>query len=156
MTTESTPSSSWRVNDSQGRRRQALDALGRLSEDGQEITVWAVARAALLTELKRKSSHVNGYLAVSGATVGVYPDEAIQSHLAFLSRRRAIGPTDEYRVPTHGEWQESLGHFELRKFSTGICGPRGRHTMCPRTQPTSACTGRIPPNANALPKSATI
>ncbi|TQC44514.1 site-specific integrase [Rhodococcus sp. WS4] len=52
----------------------------------------------------------------------VYPDEAIQSHLAFLARRRAMRPTEEYRVPTDAEWQEFLGHFERRKVSTGICG----------------------------------
>ncbi|ABH00467.1 integrase [Rhodococcus sp. ACS1] len=52
----------------------------------------------------------------------VYPDEAIQSHLAFLARRRALRPTDEYRVPTDKEWQEFLGHFERRKVSIGTCG----------------------------------
>jgi hypothetical protein len=40
----------------------------------------------------------------------VYPDEAIQSHLAFLARRRALRPTEEYRIPTDEEWQEFLGH----------------------------------------------
>jgi hypothetical protein len=52
----------------------------------------------------------------------VYPDEAIQSHLAFLARRRALRPTDEYRTPTDAEWQEFLGHFERRKVSIGTCG----------------------------------
>jgi integrase len=52
----------------------------------------------------------------------VYPEEAIQSHLAFLARRRAQRPTDEYRVPSEEEWQEFLGHFERRKVATGICG----------------------------------
>jgi len=52
----------------------------------------------------------------------VYSDEAIQSHLAFLARRRALRPTEEYRVPTDEEWQEFLGHFERRKVSLGICG----------------------------------
>lgn len=59
----------------------------------------------------------------------VYPNEAIQSHLAFLSRRRAMRPTEEYRVPTDVEWQEFLGHFERRKVSTGICG-RAFGTPC--------------------------
>ncbi len=59
----------------------------------------------------------------------VYPDEAIQSHLAFLARRRAQRPTDEYRVPTDEEWQEFLGHFERRKVATGICG-RAFGTPC--------------------------
>lgn len=59
----------------------------------------------------------------------VYPDEAIQAHLAFLSRRRALRPTDEYRAPTEEEWQEFLGHFELRKVATGTCG-RAFGTPC--------------------------
>jgi hypothetical protein len=52
----------------------------------------------------------------------VYPDEAIQAHLAFLARRRELRPTDEYRAPTDEEWQEFLGHFERRKVSLGTCG----------------------------------
>ena len=59
----------------------------------------------------------------------VYPEEAIQSHLAFLARRRAQRPTDEYRVPTDAEWQEFLGHFERRKVATGTCG-RAFGTPC--------------------------
>ena len=52
----------------------------------------------------------------------VYPEEAIQSHLAFLARRRALRPTEEYRTPTDDEWTEFLGHFERRKVSVGTCG----------------------------------
>ena len=52
----------------------------------------------------------------------VYPDEAIQSHLAFLARRRDQRPTEEYRAPTDTEWEEFLGHFERRKVSIGTCG----------------------------------
>jgi integrase len=59
----------------------------------------------------------------------VYPEEAIQAHLAFLARRRGLRPTDEYRVPTDDEWQEFLGHFERRKVSIGTCG-RAFGTPC--------------------------
>ena len=59
----------------------------------------------------------------------VYPDEAIQAHLAFLTRRRALRPTEEYRTPTDAEWQEFLGHFERRKVATGTCG-RAFATPC--------------------------
>ena len=52
----------------------------------------------------------------------VYPDEAIQAHLAFLARRRALRPSEEYRTPTDEEWTEFLGHFERRKVSIGACG----------------------------------
>ena len=77
----------------------------------------------------------------------VYPEEAIQAHLAFLARRRAQRPTDEYRVPTEEEWQEFLGHFERRKVATGICG-RAFGTPCihehdPLTELTGASRGSV-------------
>jgi hypothetical protein len=59
----------------------------------------------------------------------VYPDEAIQAHLAFLARRRSLRPGEEYRVITDEEWAEFLGHFELRKVATGTCG-RAFGTPC--------------------------
>jgi len=59
----------------------------------------------------------------------IYPEEAIQSHLAFLARRRALRPSEEYRAPTDAEWQEFLGHFERRKVSTGTCA-RAFDTAC--------------------------
>ncbi|MFF3726908.1 tyrosine-type recombinase/integrase [Streptomyces erythrochromogenes] len=59
----------------------------------------------------------------------VYPEEAIQAHLAFLSRRRSLRPSQEYRVPSDEEWQEFLGHFERRKVSIGACG-RAFGTPC--------------------------
>lgn len=59
----------------------------------------------------------------------VYPEEAIQAHLAFLARRRELRPSEEYRTPTDEEWTEFLGHFERRKVSTGTCG-RAFGTAC--------------------------
>jgi Phage integrase family len=59
----------------------------------------------------------------------VYPDEAITAHLAFLARRRALRPTEEYRQPTDAEWQQFLGQFERRKVSIGTCG-RAFGTPC--------------------------
>jgi hypothetical protein len=59
----------------------------------------------------------------------VYPEEAIQAHLAFLARRRSLRPSEEYRTPTDDEWQEFLGHFERRKVSIGTCA-RAFATPC--------------------------
>lgn len=59
----------------------------------------------------------------------VYPDEVIEAHRAFLARRRALRPTEEYRTPTDAEWEEFLGHFERRKVSVGLCG-RAFATPC--------------------------
>jgi len=59
----------------------------------------------------------------------VYPDEAIQAHLGFLARRRALRPSEEYRRPTEEEWDEFLGHFQRRKVAAGTCG-RAFGTPC--------------------------
>jgi integrase len=58
-----------------------------------------------------------------------YPEEVINHHLAFLARRRALRPTEEYRTPTGEEWEQFLGHFERRKLSVGHCG-RAFATPC--------------------------
>ena len=58
-----------------------------------------------------------------------YPEEAINGHRAFIARRRALRPAEEYRTPTDAEWQEFLGHFEHRKVSLGTCG-RSYATAC--------------------------
>ncbi len=59
----------------------------------------------------------------------VYPQEAINSHRAFLARRRELRPSEEYRTPTDEEWDEFLGHFERRKLALGTCG-RSYSTPC--------------------------
>src|SRR6185437_14037272 len=73
----------------------------------------------------------------------VYPEEAIQAHLAFLARRRALRPTDEYRPPTDAEWQEFLGHFERRKVSIGTCG-RAVGTPCVHEHSCLRCSMHWP------------
>ena len=59
----------------------------------------------------------------------VYPEEAITGHRAFLARRRALRPSEEYRLPTDEEWEEFLGHFARRKVALGDCG-RAYGTSC--------------------------
>jgi hypothetical protein len=59
----------------------------------------------------------------------VYPEEVINGHRAFIARRRALRPSEEYRTPTDEEWAEFVGHFEHRKVSVGDCG-RSYETPC--------------------------
>jgi hypothetical protein len=59
----------------------------------------------------------------------VYPNEVINAHRAFIARRRALRPAEEYRVPTEQEWEEFLGHFERRRVALGTCG-RSYATPC--------------------------
>ena len=51
--------------------------------------------------------------------MAVFQDDLIRSYRAFLDKRRAARPAEEYREPTDQEWQEfqklpvnctSLGH----------------------------------------------
>lgn len=51
----------------------------------------------------------------------VYPAETIEAHRAFIARRRATRPSQEYRTPTDEEWDSFLAHFEKRKVSVGTC-----------------------------------
>lgn len=59
----------------------------------------------------------------------IYPEEVINSHRAFIARRRSLRPSEEYRTPTDEEWEEFLGHFERRKVALGDCG-RAYATPC--------------------------
>jgi integrase len=66
------------------------------------------------------------------ATMGykaVYPEEVINAHRAFIARRRATRPGEEYRIPSDEEWDEFLSHFERRKVALGDCG-RAYGTSC--------------------------
>ncbi len=65
-------------------------------------------------------------------------NHGIQSHLPggsdqrsprFISRRRALRPSEEYRTPDRCRMDEFLGHFERRKLALGECG-RAYGTSC--------------------------
>jgi integrase len=59
----------------------------------------------------------------------VYPAETIEAHRAFIARRRAARPSEEYRTPTDEEWDAFLAHFEKRKVAIGTCA-RAFGTPC--------------------------
>ncbi len=59
----------------------------------------------------------------------VYPAETIEAHRAFIARRRATRPSEEYRTPTDEEWDAFLAHFEKRKVAVGTCA-RAFGTPC--------------------------
>ncbi|MFF2410469.1 hypothetical protein [Streptomyces sp. NPDC058092] len=61
----------------------------------------------------------------------------ISHHRAFIARRRAERPSEEYRNLTATEWDEFLAYFELRKVAPGTCGrdygtPRAHENACVR------------------------
>lgn len=68
-------------------------------------------------------------LATTQTYVAVYDQDVIEHHRAFIARRRATRPAEEYREPTDSEWDEFLGHFAKRKLALGTCG-RAYGTGC--------------------------
>ena len=87
----------------------------------------------------------------------VYPEEAINGHRAFIARRRALRPSEEYRTPTDAEWEEFLGHFERRRVALGDCG-RAYATRCIHEHSAASgarSSGSTPPSGTAWRRSAT-
>ncbi|MEU0941045.1 site-specific integrase, partial [Embleya sp. NPDC005971] len=72
----------------------------------------------------------------------VYPGAAIEAHRAFIARRRALRPPEEYRTVTPEEWDEFLGHFEKRKLALGDCG-RAYGTDCAHEHACVRCPALI-------------
>ena len=64
----------------------------------------------------------------------VYPDEAIQAHLAFLARRRGLRPSEEYRVPTDEEWAGIPRPLRAAQGRHRHLRPGVRHPLHPRAQ----------------------
>lgn len=51
----------------------------------------------------------------------VFQDDLIRTYRAFVDRRRAVRPVEEYREPTPEEWDEFEEHFTLRRVELGSC-----------------------------------
>lgn len=73
----------------------------------------------------------------------VYPEDVVAHHRAFIARRRALRPGEEYRDITPEEWAEFLGHFELRKVALGIC-TRDYGTPCIHEHACERCPALRP------------
>jgi len=136
----------------------ALNALGPTTVDNQSIRFRPHDfRRIFITEaiLHGLPPHIaqiicgHGDIATTLGYKAIYPAEAIEAHRAFLARRRALRPAEEYRTPTEAEWEEFLGHFERRKVSIGTCGraygtPATTNTpSCPALRPDPAQRGRL-------------
>ena len=68
-------------------------------------------------------------IATTQTYVAIYDQDVIDHHRAFIARRRALRPSEEYREPTDSEWDDFLGHVAQRKLELGTCG-RAYGTGC--------------------------
>lgn len=89
-----------------------------------------------------------------GTTMGyaaIYSEDVVSHHRAFIARRRALRPGEEYRDLTPDEWDQFLHHFELRKVALGVCtrdfGAPCAHehscVRCPQLRPDPAQEPRL-------------
>jgi len=88
-----------------------------------------------------------------GTTMGyaaIYSEDVVAHHRAFIARRRALRPGEEYRDLTPEEWDQFLHHFELRKVALGVCtrdfGTPCAHehsVRCPQLRPDPAQEPRL-------------
>ncbi|MGY5060707.1 site-specific integrase [Streptomyces sp. 900105755] len=86
----------------------------------------------------------------------VYPAETIKAHRAFIARRRASRPGEEYRIPTEEEWDAFLAHFEKRKVSIGTAHAPSDPPASMSTLVSDARSSDLTrPNGHGLPTSAT-
>jgi len=73
-------------------------------------------------------------LADLGTTMGyaaIYSEDVISHHRAFIARRRALRPGEEYRDLTPEEWDQFLHHpVRTPQGRTRGLHQRLRHPMC--------------------------
>ena len=98
-----------------------------MARTSQAFTEMPSRLAACSTIAARILGHES--LATTQTYVAVYDQDVIDHHRAFLARRRATRPSQEYREPTDSEWDEFLGHWAARKLELGTCG-RAYGTGC--------------------------
>ena len=75
----------------------------------------------------------------------IYPEDVVSHHRAFIARRRAERPSEEYRDLTVGEWDEFLAHFVLCTLSSRACRHStelARELMVPLWRSRLACRGQ--------------
>ncbi|MHB2021096.1 MAG: tyrosine-type recombinase/integrase, partial [Candidatus Xenobia bacterium] len=89
-------------------------------------------------------------LATTQRYVAIYDEGVINHHRAWIARRRGLRPSEEYREPTDAEWEEFLGHFELRKVELGICG-RAYGTPCQHEHACVRCP-MLRPDPHQMPR----
>src|SRR6201984_3080691 len=86
----------------------------------------------------------------------VYPDEAIQSHLAFLARRRALPPPDEYAPPPTPNGRNSSATSSVARSPSAPAVARSDPPVFMNMLVCVAhCCGPTPPTAPVWSRSAT-
>lgn len=138
---------------------RTLAASGLTTADGQEVrftphdfrrmfATEAVASGLPVHIAAKLLGHET--IATTQGYIAVYDQDVIDHHRAFIARRRALRPGEEYRQPTDAEWDEFLSHFEKRKVELGVCG-RAYGTPCQHEHACLRCP-LLRPDPAQLPR----
>ncbi|MFG2811263.1 hypothetical protein ACLQ2D_28935 [Streptomyces sp. DT199] len=139
------------------RLNDVLDATGLTGADGSPLAFDPQDfRRIFITDAFRSGlpSHIAQVIAGHAdinTTMGynaIYPAEAIEVHRAFIARRRACRPSEECRMPTEGEWDAFLSHFEKRKVSEGTCARADLPASTSTLVSDARSSGLIQPNGH--------
>ncbi|GAA3711359.1 hypothetical protein GCM10022224_091120 [Nonomuraea antimicrobica] len=138
---------------------QSLAASGLTDATGQPLSFKPHDfRRLFLTDAIRSGlpPHIAAKIAghkVLDTTMGyaaIYPEDVVAHHRAFIARRRSLRPCEEYREIMPEEWQDFLGHFELRKVALGIC-TRDYGTPCVHEHACIRCP-QLRPDPAEMPR----
>jgi hypothetical protein len=102
--------------------RETLPPLPYLFQRPGQAGPAVIAAGTVVRALQRLCARIAQTDPGFAGTVSIYPEDVIAHHRAFIARRRAERPGEEYRDLTATEWDEFLAHFELRKVALGTCG----------------------------------
>ncbi|MEV6145206.1 hypothetical protein ACIPJO_34430 [Streptomyces sp. NPDC086993] len=106
---------------SEGLRTRRLSCGVKTAATGTSVQPHALQPLRLTATHDNLGAEAFGEFQYPTPPLAIYPAETIEAHRAFIARRRAIRPSDEYRTPTEEEWDAFLAHFEKRKVSIGTC-----------------------------------
>lgn len=127
--------------------RKAARRAGLQFEDGTPATITshdlrrmyateAVHHGLPLHILAKLMGHAD--LDTTRGYTALYDEDVLRQHRAYLARRRALRPPEEYREPTEEEWAAFEAHFRRRKMALGDCF-RPYHTPCPHEHACVRC-----------------
>lgn len=88
--------------------------------DFRRIFITDIVNAGFPIHLAARLVGHNNIEVTSGYTA-VYQKDLFEAYDEFITKRRRLRPSEEYREPTQQEWSEFVEHFGQRKIALGDC-----------------------------------
>lgn len=95
-------------------------ALHFTPHDFRRIFITDIVNAGFPIHLAARLVGHNNIEVTSGYTA-VYRKDLFEAYDEFITKRRRLRPSEEYREPTQQEWSDFVEHFGQRKIALGDC-----------------------------------